>query len=385
MRDPRLDALADVLVRYSTRVKRGDVVMIQADPCTMPLIEAIYERVLGAGGHPFWWVNSESLAEIFLEHASDEQLAFLQPMRMDAIERADVRISMWAEINTRAMSRVDPARIATHQRAHQPVMKRFTERMVAGEMRWCGTLYPTQASAMDAAMSIGQYERFVFEAGLLHLPDPVAAWQQVRERQERVREFLQQRSELRFRVPPSDGHDGTDLRVAVDRSHSTWINCAGTENFPDGEVFAGPQGADGHVNFTFPAVHNGVDVEGVRLAFRDGRVVDATAKRNEAFLHAMLDQDAGARTMGEIAVGTNYAITEFTRNTLFDEKIGGTFHLACGMGYPESGNTNESGLHWDMVCDLRGGEGKPGGTIEADGEVFSRDGRFVHAGWPAPA
>ena len=231
-------------------------------------------------------------------------------------------------------------------------------------------------------MSLSQYERFVFEAGLLHLPDPVAAWQRVHETQERVREFLQAKTELRFHVPANDESDGTDLRVNVDPNKSIWINCAGTENFPDGEVFAGPQGVDGHVNYTFPAVYNGVEVDGVRLAFKDGRVVDATARRNEAFLHAMLDQDAGGRTLGEIAIGTNYSVKEFTRNTLFDEKIGGTFHAACGMGYPESGNSNESGLHWDMVCDLRASDSSPGGTIEADGEVFSRAGTFLDPSWP---
>ena len=148
------------------------------------------------------------------------------------------------------------------------------------------------------------------------------------------------------------------------------------------EVFAGPQGVDGHVNYTFPAVYNGREVEGVRLKFKAGRVVDASAKKNEDFLIKMLDQDQGARNLGEIAIGTNYGITGFSRNTLFDEKIGGTFHAAVGAGYPDSGNSNESGLHWDMVCDLRPGAGRSGGTIEADGEIFHRDGKFTKPGWP---
>jgi aminopeptidase len=168
----------------------------------------------------------------------------------------------------------------------------------------------------------------------------------------------------------------------VDVSKSTWINCAGQENFPDGEVFAGPGAVDGHVNYTFPAVYNGMEVMGVRLRFKDGRVVDASASKNEDYLLKMLDQDAGARNLGEIAIGTNYSIKDFSRNTLFDEKIGGTFHAAVGAGYPESGSTNQSALHWDMVCDLRprkarDGSQVAGGTISADGEVFHRDGQFV--------
>jgi aminopeptidase len=375
MRDQRLSKLADVLVHYSTRVKAGDLVGISADPVAFPLVEAVYESVLAAGGHPFWHMRSESLIESLLLNGSEEQLRFLSPLEMARVETIDVHIGFWAETNTKALGRIDPARIAARRLGSQPMSKRFLERAAKGELRWVGTMYPTAASAQDAEMSLAQYEQFVFSAGLLHLPDPVSAWQQIHDRQERVREFLQGRKSVHFRVPPGDGHDGTDLEVHVEGS--TWINCAGHENFPDGEVFTGPQNATGYVNFSFPAVYNGREVEGVRLVFRDGRVVDASARKNEDFLLAMLDQDTGARTMGEIAIGTNYSIQEFSRNTLFDEKIGGTFHAACGAGYPESGNCNESALHWDMVCDLR-----KGGTIAADGEIFHRDGRFLHDGWP---
>jgi aminopeptidase len=161
----------------------------------------------------------------------------------------------------------------------------------------------------------------------------------------------------------------------------TWINCDGHENFPDGEVFTGPveDSTEGFVCYSFPAVHGGREVDGIRLQFRAGRVVDATAAKGEDFLHAMLDQDAGARVLGEIALGTNYAVRHYTRNTLFDEKIGGTFHAALGTAYPETGGTNQSGLHWDMVCDLR-----PGGKVFVDGQLISESGRFLDAAWPQP-
>ena len=377
MRDPRLDRLADVLVRYSTRVAKGDVVEIAAAPLAMPLIEAVTEAVIKAGGHPFWTARSEHLNELLIELGSDEQLSFVQPTAMHRVETVDVHIGLWAEENCRYLGAVDPARQAKAQAARKPIFKRFVNRIATGDLRWVGTQFPTEASAQDADRSLRAYEHFVFRAGLLHLPDPVAAWREVHERQERVREMLQPTKELRFRVPATDEHDGTDLTVNIDGG--TWINCAGTENFPDGEVFTGPQGAEGHVNYAFPAVYNGREVEGVRLAFKGGRVVDASARKNEAFLFQMLDQDEGARGLGEIAIGTNYAIDTFTRNTLFDEKIGGTFHAAVGAGIPESGNTNDSALHWDMVCDLR-----TGGTIEADGKVFHRDGRFLGEGMPGP-
>ncbi|HMN39573.1 MAG TPA: aminopeptidase [Phycisphaerales bacterium] len=386
MRDSRLDKLADVLVRYSTRVKKGDIVAIAGDPVSMPLIEATFEAVLKAGGHPFWAPRSESLAGLLLEHGTDDQLRYCSPIDIHRVQTIDVQIGFWAETNTKAMGSVDPKRVATHQSARKPWFKVFMERAARSEqpggLRWVGTLFPTSANAQDAEMSLRAYEDFVFRAGLLHLPDPVGAWKAIFEKQERVREYLQTKKALHFKVPAHAGHDGVNLRVDV--SKATWVNCGGLENFPDGEVFAGPTlpsiggfGVEGHVNYTFPAVYQGREVEGVRLKFAGGRVVDAHATKNEKFLVEMLDQDAGARNLGEIAIGTNYSITDYTRNTLFDEKIGGTFHAAVGAGYPESGSSNESGLHWDMVCEMRKRATSPGGEISADGEVFYRDGHFL--------
>ncbi len=387
MRDPRLDKLAGVLVEYSTRVKAGDDVAIIAEPHAMAFVEAVYEAALGAGGNPYYVARCDALTEILVARGHAGQIAHTPTILRHMAETADVRIVAWAEPNTKYLSRHDPAKVALIEQARRPIMKTVLDRAAKGQMRWVGTQYPVQSAAQDAEMSLRQYEDFVYRAGLLHLPDPVGAWGRIHERQERVREHLQGRRLIRFRVPATEHDDGTDLRVDV--SKATWINCAGHENFPDGEVFAGPTGVDGHVCFNYPAVYHGREVHGVRLAFRDGRVVDATARKGEDFLHQMLDQDAGARVLGEIAIGTNYEIREFTRNTLFDEKIGGTFHAAVGAGYPESGSTNESGLHWDMVCDLRprpgaGGASTGGAVIEADGEAILRDGRFVRPEWPAP-
>ncbi|CAG0954806.1 aminopeptidase [Phycisphaerales bacterium] len=379
MIDPRLDKLADVLVNYSARVKSGDVVGIMAEAPARPLVEALARAVIKAGGHPFPLPRNATFAEALLEHGTDEQIAFTHPLLMHYVNSVDVHLTMWADENTKALSRFDSRKVSLLQQARKPFMSTFMKRAAEGKLRWCGTQFPTQASAQDAEMSLAQYEDFVFRAGLLHTDNPALEWRKVHDRQERVREYLQGRKVFRFRAPACDGHDGTDLKV--DCSNSTWINCSGHENFPDGEVFAGPGAVDGFVNYTFPAVYQGREVEGVRLVFRAGRVVEASARKGEDFLIKMLDQDAGARTLGEIAIGTNYGITQFSKNTLFDEKIGGTFHAAVGAGYPESGSTNESGLHWDMVCDLRPRPGVAGGTIEADGEVFHRDGKFLVAGW----
>ncbi len=387
MRDPRHAKLADVLVRHSVHIKKGDVVAITGDPIAFPLIRAAYERVLEAGGHPYWAVMSNDLVDSFYAHATEEQLRFEPPMRAHEVETVDAYIRFISDTNTRALSNVDPGKQAIVSAARQPFFKRFLERANADELQWVLTQAPTEAAAQDAEMSLEEYEDFVFRACLLDLDDPVGAWQEIRARQQRLVDWLNERKEVRFRCPAQDGSTevssgATDLTVNVDGA--TWINCFGDNNFPDGEVFAGPQGVDGVVHYNLPAVYNGREVDGIRLEFRDGKVVDASAIKNENFLLSMLELDAGARVLGEIAIGTNYAIQKFTRNTLFDEKIGGTFHAAVGAGYPDSGSTNESGLHWDMVNDMRPHARVSGAEISADGEIIHRDGVFTRDEWPRP-
>ncbi len=374
MRDPRLDKLADVLVNYSTAVRPDDLVRIWGPPVTRPLVVALYRAVLAAGGHPHVELVPDECAEIKLDLASEEQLRFENPIALYTIERVDVSIGLWGEDNTKSLSGTDPARQALVSQARKKQMARFLERASAGELRWVGSQYPCNSAAQDAQMSLAQYERFVFEAGLLHLDDPAAAWREISRRQQRVADFLNECREVRFTTP-----QGTDLKVGVDGR--AWINCDGHENFPDGEIFTGPveDATEGVVAYSFPAVHGGREVDGIRLTFKAGRVVDASATRGEEFLIAMLDQDAGARVLGEIAIGTNYSVRQYTKNTLFDEKIGGTFHAAVGAAYPETGGKNESGLHWDMVCDLR-----QGGRIFADGKLISENGRFLDPEWPQP-
>ncbi len=387
MRDERLNKLADVLVRYSVKAEPGQLIRISGNAIGLPLIEAVYEKVVDAGAHPILRVSSEAAADYFLAEADDAQLTHVSPVLMHEIETIDATIGLWADGNTKSRSRIDPARQALAGQARKPYMETFMKRAAAADdpaafpgvkpLRWVGTQFPTQASAQDAEMSLREYADFVFTAGLLHETDPVAAWERVRSTQQKVADYLNNGiKEMRFRAD-----NGTDLRVNV--QGMKWVNCAGECNFPDGEVFTGPNlnapdgGVNGYVKYSFPAVHMGREVHGIELWFEGGRVVKAKAEKNEAFLLAMLDQDAGARALGEIAIGTNYSVTQYSKNTLFDEKIGGTFHAAVGEGYPETGNTNQSALHWDMVCDLR-----TGGTIEADGQVISENGRFVFEDWP---
>ena len=374
MRDQRLDRLASVLVGYSTGVKSGQLCRISGEAVGLPLMEAIYEQVIAAGAHAFVSISSDAMEEAFFRLSSPAQLAYVSPLSRFIIEKIDVSFGLWADENTKSMTNVDPKKQAAAAQARKPISQRFLERAAKGELQWVGTQYPTQASAQDAEMSLREYENFVFHAGLLHLPDPVAEWKRISERQQRLADFLNSAREVRV-----IGRD-TDLRLGVEGRK--WINCCGHENFPDGEVFTGPveDAVDGTIRYSFPAVHHGRECHDISLTFRAGKVVAARASKGEDFLLAMLDQDAGARVLGEFAIGTNFSITQYTKNTLFDEKIGGTCHAALGAAYPETGGKNQSGLHWDMVCDLR----QPGCRLEVDGQPILDAGRFAEPQWPNP-
>jgi aminopeptidase len=366
MADPRHVKLAEVIVGYSTAVRKGDLVLIQAPARAAPLVQEIYRCALAAGGHPLPRIALEGVHESLMLHGSEDQVGWSNPVRMEEIERCDVRIVLDAAANTRALSQVDPARQASLGRANEPILNRFLERFSAGELRWVITAFPTQAMAQEAEMSLAEYEDFVYGAGFIDRADPVAEWERFELELKRAAEFLDGRSTIRIVA------EGTDLTYGV--AGRKWIPCSGRENFPDGEVFTGPieTSTQGTISFSYPAVFQGREVREVVLRFEEGVVVEATASRGQEFLDQMLAIDEGARRLGEAAFGLNDGIQLFTRNTLFDEKIGGTIHLALGTAYPETGATNRSGLHWDMVTNLR-----DGGEVYADGEIVYRDGHFL--------
>ena len=260
---------------------------------------------------------------------------------------------------------MDPSKQARHAKAMHPINNRLFERMASRELRWVGTAYPTNAAAQTAEMSLREYEDFVYDACLIAESDPIAAWKAISLEQQRLIDWLSERSEIHLQ-----GED-TDLRLTY--AGRSWENCDGRENFPDGEVFTGPieDSVEGTIRFSYPACYRGRQVEDVRLWFEKGKVVKATAAKNEAFLLEMLEVDEGAKFVGEFAFGTNRGIQSFTGDTLFDEKIGGTVHLALGKGFLETGSQNDSAIHWDMVCDLR-----RGGRVQVNGETFSENGKF---------
>jgi aminopeptidase len=377
MNDPRIEKLARVIVDYSVEVRKGDLVVLGGPPLAEPLIVELYRAVLRAGGHPWVRLIPSECSEVLLADGSDEQLAYCGPLDKAAIQKADVLIKIWSEDNTKALSNTDPKRQAVASKGRKPIMATMMKRssLPANDpnyLRWTGTLFPTQAHAQDAHMSLRDYEDFVYKGGKLDKRDPVAEWKKLGERQKHLADFLDKGKEMHITTP-----DGTDIRFGIAGRH--WINCDGKNNFPDGEVFTGPieDATEGVVQYRFPAVYGGREVNDIRLVFKAGKVVDCSASHNEDFLIQMLDQDKGGRILGELALGSNYGIQQHTRNILFDEKIGGTFHAALGAAYPESGGTNKSALHWDMICDLR-----KGGLVTVDGKTVSKSGKFANARWP---
>jgi aminopeptidase len=364
--DPRHKKLAQVLVGYSTEVRPGDNVRIEAVGSGSPLVREVYAAALRAGGHPEANLVVDETEEALLRGGSDAQLEWIRPDLEWTVDEGDVWMMIDAPVNTKRLTGVDAAKMGTRLKARSPLQTRYLERSAAGDFRWVICGFPTEASAQDAGMSLRQFEDVLYRAAFLDQEDPVAAWMSFGERLEGVGSILDTTRELRI-----VGED-TDLKLGVEGR--TWIRSKGLRNFPDGEIFTGPieTSVEGTIKFTFPAMMRGRQAEGVRLRFEGGEVVEATADRGQDFLREMIALDDGARRVGEFAFGQNDAITEYTGNLLLDEKIGGTVHLALGRSVPGTGGENESGLHWDIVCDLRNG-----GEVYADGELVYRDGRFL--------
>ena len=373
MRDPRVARLGELIVSYSLELEEGKILRVDVPPVAAPLAIELYRAALRAGGHPYANVELEQLPEILVKKGNDAQLEFLSPIAAAEIEFVDAIVTVWAESNTRALSRVPPDR---HQRliaSSRRLAKRRWERIAAGELRWCGVVFPTAAHAQDAEMSLDEYEQFVFRACHVEgTEDPVTHWNGVSEELHRRADVLGEAREIRIVGPD------TDLRLGVEGRR--WQAADGRYNMPDGEVYTSPLEAatEGEIRFTFPALFRGREVEDIRLRFEGGKVVAAEAARGLEFLEALLEVDEGARRLGEVAFGLNYEIDRFTNNTLFDEKIGGTMHVALGSAFEELGGRNTSALHWDLVCDLRSD-----GEVYADGELVWRAGRFLEQPQPA--
>jgi len=351
---------AALLCDWCVEVRPGDQVVVRAPTLAQPLLLALQDALLARDAWPLLRPELPGAGERFWRAARDAHLDGFAPAELAEARDTDCVIAIRAPENTKALAGVDPTLLSRAARARGPVREASLAR------RWCATLWPTAASAQQAGMGTEEFAAFVERALFLDHDDPAAGWAALGARQAQLVERLSAVGELRLEA------EGTDLRLRVDGR--TWVNSDGKHNMPSGEVFTGPleTSATGRARFTIPSSPGGVDVDGVELEFADGEVVSARADRGEDYLRATLATDAGAKRLGEIGIGTNAGIDRPVGTILFDEKIGGTVHLALGRSYPETGGVNESAVHWDLICDLRSG-----GRLSADGEVIQESGAFA--------
>jgi aminopeptidase len=364
MADQRLKKLAQILIKYSLEIKPGDQLEIRTSPLAQDLALLAHEEAIKSGAHVMNSLSLQGGEEVFYKYASEEQLDYVSPVRKLITESFDAMLVIGAEYNTRSLSAINPKRISRSRKASTELTKIFLERSANLDLRWCYTEFPTYASAQEADMSLHDYQEFVYEAGYLNEEDPVSLWKEEGKKQKQIISWFSGRNTVEIK--------GKDVDLSFSIKDRKFKEADGKNNFPDGEIFTGPveESASGWIRFSYPAIYAGQEVIDVELWFEDGRVVKESASKGQELLTSSLDTDAGARYLGEWGIGTNYGIKHFTKNMLFDEKMGGTIHLALGSGYPETGSKNESVVHWDMLCDMAESE------IFVDGELFYKDGKI---------
>ncbi len=365
MADARVEKLAKVMVNYSLELKPGQKFWLRTTPLAEELNLAVYEEAVKAGAHIFVDQRMPGADEIFFKYASDAQLDYVSPIRHIIVDTFDAELYIDAEHNSRNLSGIDGTRIARSRKAVAELFNQKMKRSANGTYRWCITVYPTNSMAQDADMSLADYREFVYGAGMLNEDDPVAFWKEEGRKQTELADWLK-------------GHDqavlkGSNVDISLSIKDRVFEISDGRYNFPDGEIFTSPleDSVNGWIRFKYPAIFDGQEVTDIELWFENGKIVKEKAAKNPEMLTSLLNTDAGARILGEWGIGTNYGIQRFSKNMLFDEKIGGTIHFAVGAGFPECGGKNESGLHWDMLCDMAESE------ITLDGELFYKDGKTV--------
>ena len=364
--DPRIQTLAKILVEHSARIVPGDRVAIETTIAAEPLVRALFQEILTHGGFPYPLLKFPEQNRELFSFGNDDQLSHVDQLRSQVYNQFESRIRIHSLTNPNQLVDFPPEKQGIFQQAQSPILAAQMDRGARDEFKWVTTLFPTAAYAREAGMSLTAFEDFVYGACLADRDNPIDLWQQVKENQKAALALFQDHDRIQLKGP------NIDLELSV--KDRTFSNCFGTHNMPDGEIFTGPveESLNGWVRYSYPAIHEGVKVKGIELTFKDGKVIQATAEEKEDYLLKLLDTDPGARYVGEFAVGTNRDIQQFSGNILFDEKIGGTIHIAIGAGYPETGSKNKSALHWDMICDMRSDS-----TITVDNNLVYQNGEFL--------
>ncbi len=360
-----LKKYADLLVNYCVELQPGEKLYVRSTTLAEPLIREVYRSALKAGGHMEVDMDFREKNRIFLSEANDAQLQRVPPLQKMAMETFNAYIYIRAPFNLKEDSGVPKGRSGVRSKAMKDISKRYFERTATKELKRNLCQYPTIAGAQNAGMSLEEYQEFIFGACNLYTEDPQQAWLNRRKDQQKIVDLLNKRDKVQYK--------GEGIDITFSTKGRTWINSDGQTNMPSGEVYTAPveDSVNGVVHFSFPALYMGHEVEGVTLWVKDGYVEKWEAKRGQAFMDNLLKTE-GARRFGEAAIGTNYGINRFTKNILFDEKIGGTIHMALGQSYFQTGGKNQSAIHWDMIGNMVNG-----GQIFADDEMIYENGKFI--------
>jgi len=361
------EKLANLAVNYAVGAKEGQRVAVVGPTLAKELFQAIFVEILKVGAYPTLIPQIEGTEELLFKYGSDKQLEYVDELQKIVIGDFDCFINIFADYNQKKLSLVDPKKVAKSRGSpeRRELMNTYMERYAKGELNWVIVPFPCNAFAQEANMDLFSYFDFVKKALLLDKEDPVREWKEIEKKQDKLIEILNEVDKIRVL-----GED-TDLTVSV--KGRKWINCCGHNNLPDGEVFTSPleDSVNGHIRFTYPGIYGGREIENIYLEFKNGKVTKATADKAEDLLHELIAIE-NTDILGEFALGTNYGITDFTKNMLFDEKIGGTLHCALGRGPPETGSTNKSAIHWDILKDMT----LPGSKVIADGKVIYEEGKW---------
>ena len=363
--NPVLEKYAHLLVQYCLEIKKGDQLYVKSTTLAEPLIREVYRHAVRAGAHVEVDMAFRGRNRIFMEEAEEEQLRRVSPFYKRAIEEFDAYLYIRAPFNLREDQSADASKVKIAKTAGADISKTYFSRTATRDLKRNLCQYPTQAAAQNAGMSLEEYEKFVFDACHLFSDNPVGEWLKVREQQKQIVDLLNDRTQVRYK--------GNDFDISFSTEGRTWINSDGQTNMPSGEVYTSPveHSVNGQIRFSHPAVYMGHEVEDVTLWVKEGWIEKWEARRGKEFLDRIFQME-GTRRFGEAAIGTNYNINRFTKNILFDEKIGGTIHMAIGQSYLQAGGKNESPIHWDMIANM-----KDGGEIYADDEKIYENGQFL--------
>jgi aminopeptidase len=360
-----LTKYAKLLVHHCLNLKKGDRLFIISTYLAEDLLREVYRQALEAGAHPELNIRINGTDKIFYDNAGDEQLKYVSPTVKYVYENYEAILNILAPFNLKELENIDPVKKKAVSLGRADILKMLMKRMVEGKLNWNACGFPTDSSAQECGMSKSEYEDFVFSACFLNKSDPIDEWQQFEKKQQEIVDFMNTKESFRYL--------GKDIDISFSAKGRKWINAAGKNNMPDGEVFTAPvdNSVNGKIRFSYPGLYLGQEIEDISLEVKDGTVIKWDAKKGKSLLDKIMEIP-GARRFGEAAIGTNTGIKKFTKNMLFDEKLAGTIHMAIGAAIPEAGGKNESAIHWDMLAEMH-----DGGEIYADGTIVYKNGRFI--------